>query len=92
VGSFGPNPFGLYDMLGNVWQWTADCWADSYDGAPADGKPRSTGACDKRVLRGGSWSNLPSFIRSAARNRGAPDDRDRDYSSYAGFRVARTIP
>ena len=92
AGSFGPNPFGLYDMLGNVWQWTADCWADSYDGAPADSKPRSTGACDKRVLRGGSWSNLPSFIRSAARNRGAPDDRDRDYSSYAGFRVARTIP
>jgi len=92
VGSFGPNPFGLYDMLGNVWQWTADCWADSYQGAPDDGRPRETPNCGGRVMRGGSWSNLPSFIRSAARNHGAPGDRDRDYSSYAGFRLVRSIP
>lgn len=92
VGSFGPNPFGLYDMLGNVWQWTEDCWSDTYEGAAADGRPRRDGDCSHRVLRGGSWSNLPAFIRSAARNRGGIDDRNRDYASYAGFRVARSIP
>ena len=92
VGSFGPNPFGLYDMLGNVWQWTADCWNESYAGAPGDGSARTSGDCRKRVLRGGSWSNLPSFIRSATRIGIAAAGGDFDYSSYAGFRVARTLP
>jgi len=92
AGSFGPNLFGLYDMLGNVWQWTEDCWNDSYQNAPADGRARKDGDCSFHVMRGGSWSNLPAFIRSAARNRGGAGDRDHDYSAYTGFRVARSIP
>jgi formylglycine-generating enzyme required for sulfatase activity len=92
VGSFRPNGFGLYDMLGNVWQWLADCWNESYVGAPGDGSAWQAGDCSKRVLRGGSWSNLPEFIRSAARSRADAAGRDADYSSYAGFRVARSLP
>jgi formylglycine-generating enzyme required for sulfatase activity len=92
VGSFRPNPFGLYDMLGNVWQWTDDCWNESYIGAPRNGSRWTGGDCSKRVLRGGSWSNVPEFLRSATRNRGDAAGRDFDYSSYAGFRVARTLP
>ena len=61
-------------------------------GAPADGTAWTTGDCGKRVLRGGSWSNLPEFVRSAARSRADAAGRDIDYSSYAGFRVARTLP
>ena len=92
VGSFAANPFGPYDVLGNLWQWTEDCWNESYAGAPADGTAWTTGDCGKRVLRGGSWSNLPEFVRSAARSRADAAGRDIDYSSYAGFRVARTLP
>ncbi len=50
-----PNPFGLYDMLGGVAQWTADCWFPNYRGAPADATPREAKSCEKRVLRGGSF-------------------------------------
>ena len=92
VGGFKPNGFGLYDMLGNVWQWTADCWNESYVGAPRDGSAWRSGDCSKRVLRGGSWSNVPAFIRAATRSHAAADGSDFDYSSYAGFRVARTLP
>jgi len=92
VGSFQPNPWGLYDMLGNVWQFTEDCWNESYVGAPADGSAWKSGDCQKRVLRGGSWSNLPVFVRSAARSRAESDGKDFDYSSYAGFRLARSLP
>jgi formylglycine-generating enzyme required for sulfatase activity len=92
VGSFAPNPFGLYDMLGNVWQWTEDCWNESYVGAPADGSAWKKGDCTRRVLRGGSWSNLPDLLRSAARSKADAAGRDFDYSGYAGFRVARDLP
>ena len=92
VGSFGPNPFGLDDVLGNVWEWVEDCWNESYVGAPADGRAWTTGDCGKRVMRGGSWSNVPVFIRAATRTRGDAAGRDFDYSIYAGFRVARTLP
>ena len=92
VGSFGPNPFGLYDMLGNVWQWTADCWHDSYMGAPKDAAAWITPQCRKRALRGGSWSNVPAFVRSAARIGADANGGDFDYANYAGFRVARTVP
>jgi formylglycine-generating enzyme required for sulfatase activity len=92
VGSFPPNRFGLHDMLGNVWQWTEDCWNESYAGAPSDGRAWTSGDCSRRVLRGGSWSNVPEFIRSAARSRADAAGRDANYSSYAGFHVARSLP
>jgi len=92
VDSFRPNPFGLYGMLGNVWQWTADCWHKSYVGAPADGRPWTENNCTRHVLRGGSWDNVPVFVRAAARSGGAPDGGEFDYSSLAGFRLARDLP
>jgi formylglycine-generating enzyme required for sulfatase activity len=87
VGSFPPNAFGLYDMSGNAWEWTEDCWHDSYVGAPADGSAWTTGDCSLRVLRGGSWYSYPQYLRSASRNRDLPGDR----IINVGFRVARTL-
>jgi formylglycine-generating enzyme required for sulfatase activity len=92
VESFAPNPFGLYGMLGNVWEWTEDCWHKSYVGAPKDGSPWRDKTCSRHVLRGGSWNNLSVFVRSAARSGGAADGGEYDYSSLAGFRLARTLP
>jgi len=88
VGTYRPNAFGLYDMLGNVWEWTADCWHESYDGAPIDGDARQEADhCSRRVVRGGSWFYGPMGLRSAKRSR---DDTTRTYNSV-GFRVARTL-
>ena len=92
VGSFGPNPFGLYDMLGNVWQWMADCWHDSYVGAPRDGGSWTHANCMTGVLRGGAWNSLPVFVRSAARSPGEWRGDYFDPSSNAGFRVVRNLP
>src|SRR5215469_11066692 len=58
VGSFPPNGFGLYDMLGNVWEWVEDCWAKSYVDAPVDGAARENALCEARVRRGGSWNSV----------------------------------
>ena len=96
VDAFAANPFGLYGMLGNAWQWAEDCWHDSYKGAPADGGVWQGGDCSKHVLRGGSWDNVPLFVRAASRN-GVPNNGDDikavfDYSSTAGFRLARDLP
>ena len=85
VGSLAPNAFGLYDMLGNVLEWTQDCWNDGYRGAPADGSAWESGDCGRRVLRGGSWFINPWFLRSANRFANPPVNRD----IYSGFRVAR---
>ena len=77
VNSFSPNPFGLYNVHGNVWEWTQDCWSENYTGAPTDGSAWATGDCRFRVLRGGSWLNVdPAFLRSAYRDRDAPVNRD----------------
>jgi formylglycine-generating enzyme required for sulfatase activity len=92
VDSFSPNPFGLYGMLGNAWQWTADCWHKSYAGAPVNGAAWTQKGCGKYVLRGGSWDNVPVFVRSAARSASLSDGGEYDYSSLAGFRVARDLP
>lgn len=92
VDAFAPNPFGLYGMLGNAWQWTADCWHPDYVHAPADGSAWRGDACDKHVIRGGAWNNLPAFIRSAARSSAGLNGGEYDYSSLAGFRVARDLP
>lgn len=93
VDSFKPNPFGLYGVLGNAWEWTQDCWHPSYVGAPTDGRAWMSGDCSKHVIRGGSWDNVPVFIRSAARSGASADlGGEYDYSSLAGFRVARDLP
>jgi formylglycine-generating enzyme required for sulfatase activity len=92
VDSFAPNPFGLYGMLGNAWQWTADCWHPSYRHAPRDGSAWEEKDCSKYVIRGGSWHNLPIFIRAAARSGSEPGDEEYDYSSLTGLRVARDLP
>jgi formylglycine-generating enzyme required for sulfatase activity len=93
VDAFRPNAFGLYGMLGNAWEWTADCWHPSYVGAPKNGSAWiSGGDCSKHVIRGGSWDNTPIFIRSATRSGSTPNGGEFDYSSLAGFRVARDLP
>jgi formylglycine-generating enzyme required for sulfatase activity len=87
VGRFPPNAFGLYDMLGNAWQWTQDCWRTNYMGAPSDGSPQRDVNCSMSVFRGGSWNSLPWVLRSATR-RGMDID---SASSDIGFRVAKTL-
>ena len=69
VAHYKKNPNGLYDMAGNVLEWTQDCWNDSYSGAPNDGSAWKSGDCTRRVLRGGSWLDVPSNLRSAVRFR-----------------------
>ena len=87
VGTFKPNRFGLYDMLGNVWEWVEDCWNASYAGAPDDGRPWLTGDCSKRVMRGGGWYFGPRNVRSAKRINIPASGSGHD----VGFRVARTL-
>jgi formylglycine-generating enzyme required for sulfatase activity len=86
VGSFPPNSFGLYDMQGNVAQWVEDCWHSDYTAAsPTDGSAWIERECEGRVMRGGSWEDSQTELRSAARL-----GEYRDNSSYVdGFRVAR---
>jgi len=67
VDSFTPNPWGLYQVHGNVSEWTEDCWHDNYVDAPTDGSAWITPDCDKHVRRGGSMGSSPSFLRSAFR-------------------------
>ena len=81
-----PNAFGLYDMHGNVWEWTEDCWNENYNGAPTDGRAWTKEDCSRRVVRGGSWGSGPRNLRSAYRNGGTTAGR----SSFDSFRVART--
>ena len=81
-----PNGWGLDDMSGNVWEWTQDCWNANYNGAPTDGSAWTQGDCSQRVVRGGSWNDLPRNLRAALRNGLAGAGR---YGNY-GFRVART--
>jgi formylglycine-generating enzyme required for sulfatase activity len=84
--SFDANPWGLYNVHGNAYQWTADCYHDSYNGAPSDGSAWTTGSCSSgRVVRGGSWISLPWFLRAANRNRYSVE-----YFNL-GFRLARTL-
>ncbi len=83
VGSFQSNPFGLYDIYGNAWEWTQDCWNDSYINAPLDGSAWLAGDCSRRVFRGGGWGDNPKFARSSLRNRAPSEQRKDDI----GFRL-----
>jgi sulfatase modifying factor 1 len=87
VGSFKANSFGLNDMLGNVFQWTEDCWNADYTGAPFDGSARSDGDCSEHELRGGSWFSTPAYVRANYRNHFAADYR----TSSVGIRLVRDI-
>jgi len=95
VGSFPANKFGLYDMVGNVWELTQDCYHPSYEidtpqgkvDAPTDGSAWITGDCTRRVVRGGSWYDSPVALRSASRRGGTLEVRN----DSLGFRVARSL-
>lgn len=84
VGSFKPNPFGLYDMGGGVDQWVEDCWHRTYQGAPGDGSAWTGGDCTSHVLRSGSWKNDSRYVRPS--NRDGYDTNVR-YPTH-GFRIA----
>ena len=87
VGSFSPNPWGLYDIHGNVWEWTEDCSNATYTGAPTDGSAWLTGRCTMRVVRGGGWDNHSDFIRSSYRG-----NADASLTvDVIGLRVVRTL-
>ena len=81
------NGLGLHDMSGNVWEWTQDCWHDSYDGAPSNGQAWKSGTCTKRVLRGGSWIGVAGGLSSTGRLSSSPTNRSRNF----GFRVAQDL-
>ena len=87
VGTYSKNGFGLHDVLGNVWEWTQDCWGRRYDGAPDDGQPRDRDSCAKRVVRSGGWHNGPAGLRAANRNRTNPGNR----ADSGGFRITRML-
>jgi formylglycine-generating enzyme required for sulfatase activity len=84
---YQPNPWGLYQVHGNVGEWVVDCWNKSYMGAPTDTSAAKAGDCDRRVIRGGGWSYWASDIRSAYRESARKDSR----YVHIGFRVARDL-
>jgi formylglycine-generating enzyme required for sulfatase activity len=87
VGSFPPNAWGFHDLLGNVWEWVADCWHADYSGAPADGSAWLGEPCRKRVNRGGGWGNNLRALRVSSRDA----DPAGAASDGLGFRVARSL-
>lgn len=90
VGSKNPNSLKLHDMSGNVWEWVEDCWHVSYQDAPTDSSAwleAKGGECARRVVRGGSWSNSPEFLRASDRSWGNADSR----SGIIGFRLVHEL-
>jgi formylglycine-generating enzyme required for sulfatase activity len=87
VGSFRANAMGLHDMIGNASEWTADCWRETFAGAPSDGKAWLTAGCRHHTTRGGAWLAPPRLLRSAVR--GGVDGEDR--TNMLGFRLARDL-
>ena len=87
VASLRPNPFGLYDMSGNVMEWVDDCWHDSFVRAPDDGSSWMNPGCGRHVIKGAAWSSTPAMSRSAFRLSSAAESTD----MRVGFRVARDL-
>ncbi len=88
VGSFEPNPFGLFDVHGNVWEWVQDCWNANHTEAPTDGSARLSGNCMLRVTRSGSWYYVNTNLRSAYRSKYPA----KAFSYGIGIRVLRELP
>lgn len=88
VGTFEANPFGLHDIIGNVWEWTADWYDENYYSQSLPRNPKGPSSGEKRVFRGGSWGHGPDDVRSAARSRFTPSDR----GDGVGFRCAQDVP
>lgn len=88
AGSFKPNAWGLYDMLGNVWEWTLDCLNPDQAGAPLDSAARSTGDCRSHIDRGSSWVNSPKYVRFAAQHPDLVEAR----TAVLGFRLVEELP
>ena len=87
VDSFAANPWDLYNVHGNVGEWTEDCWNESNAANPGDGRARITGNCTRRVARGACWLDYPQVLHSASRFWGIAEGRD----EIVGFRLARTL-
>jgi formylglycine-generating enzyme required for sulfatase activity len=88
VNRFSANPFGLYNVHGNVWEWAQDCWHEKYTGAPTDGSAWTLScSTNERVLRGGSWDSASPILRSAFGIKGRSDYR----GNSSGFRLAREL-
>ncbi|MFL6757822.1 MAG: formylglycine-generating enzyme family protein [Sphingomicrobium sp.] len=87
VGSYAPNGFGIYDLIGNLAEWVEDCSTQTYAGMQSDGTSEN-GDCTKRMVRGGSWGTQPRQLRSAERIRNSPTDVD----DSIGIRIAKTLP
>jgi formylglycine-generating enzyme required for sulfatase activity len=85
VNSFNPNPWGLYQMHGNILEWVEDRWHDNYSGAPSDGSAWTSGDNDYRVCRGGSWNYRPDWLRAAYR------EGRYNGTTKTGLRIARTL-
>lgn len=88
AGALPANPFGLHEVLGNLWEWTLDCYNDSYAGIPSDGSAHIYRGCGQKVIRGGSWVMPPREIRAANRWRTYPAGPSDDI----GLRLARDLP
>ncbi|MCP8687069.1 SUMF1/EgtB/PvdO family nonheme iron enzyme [Marinobacterium sedimentorum] len=88
VGSLDANPWGLFDLNGNVDEWVQDCYADNHGGAPDNGSARQQSGCEYRVMRGGSWFDIGRLVRSSSRYRNPPAG----LGSSWGFRVAVDLP
>ena len=88
VATYQPNPNGLYDMIGNAWEWTADCWTGSYEGLPTDGSPLTVRGCAEYALRGHSWTDAPGPVRPQTRYSLSPVARQ----SMVSFRLAMDAP
>jgi len=88
VGSFKPNPWGLYDMNGNAYEWVEDCWHENYQGAPKGPEAWVDGKCQFRVIRGGSWYYYSRMSRAANRQKNPGAVK----SYWLSFRLVRELP